>query len=164
MVEMFVQYLVFSQIFAELMTYQLQLLCFGCQCMCRCSGFSQLKYLWDITVFNCQNVPFMWQNLAPAARSFVDWVQQTTKCEMKNCCIFVFTKMWLHAKIQGTAIKLERLTCYWNNRESSLSGKLCLYQQGMVHEYCSCSLTLFSAGHDHEVPAMLRAGSSQLLL
>ncbi len=59
-------------------------------------------------------------------------LSQSTQHEARDCCVFVFSEIWLNGNIPDSAIQLHGLTYYRADRDPLLSGKtrgggLCVY-------------------------------------
>lgn len=48
---------------------------------------------------------------------------RSTQHETRQCCVIIFTEMWLNNIILDSAIQLHGLTCYRAERDTTLSGK-----------------------------------------
>ncbi len=71
-------------------------------------------------------------------------LSRSTQHEARDCCVFVFTETWLNDNVPDSAIQLNRLTCYWADRDTTLSGKsrgggLCVY---INKEWCNNAAVL----------------------
>ncbi|KAI4887034.1 hypothetical protein NFI96_005191 [Prochilodus magdalenae] len=76
-------------------------------------------------------------------------LQRTTRRESSDCCVFVFTEMWLSDRVPNAAIQLDGLASFRADRDSALCGKtrgggLCVYintewckNSVLVSSYCS---------------------------
>ncbi|KAK3520331.1 hypothetical protein QTP70_023296 [Hemibagrus guttatus] len=47
-------------------------------------------------------------------------LQRTTRHEYRDCCVFVFTEMWLSDRVLDTAIQLDGLTAFRDDRNAAL--------------------------------------------
>lgn len=64
-------------------------------------------------------------------------LQLTTQHEIKDCCDFIFTEIWLNNSILEVAIQLAVLTAHCGDRIAALStktrgGGLCVYDCEML--------------------------------
>ncbi|KAI5101429.1 gastrula zinc finger protein XlCGF28.1-like [Silurus meridionalis] len=69
-------------------------------------------------------------------------LQQTTRREFRDCCVFVFTETWLSDRVPDAAIQLDALTVFRADRNTALCGKtrgggVCVY---INTEWCKSSV------------------------
>ncbi|GAA6075769.1 piezo-type mechanosensitive ion channel component 1-like, partial [Tachysurus ichikawai] len=79
-------------------------------------------------------------------------LERSTRREIRNCCVFVFTETWLSDRVPDTAIQLDGLTSFRADRNAALCGKthgggVCVYintewckNSVLVSTYCSSSV------------------------
>lgn len=73
-------------------------------------------------------------------------LELTTRKEIGECCVLIFTETWLNADVPDSAIDMEGLTTFRADRSSVLSGKtrggrVCMY---VNNHWCSNPTTVFS--------------------